>query len=369
LPQPKTGLAACRSPKLESLDLVRLKTLTVPPTATIHEAMRVIDEASMQICFVVDEQFKLLGSVTDGDIRRAILHSVALDQPVSMVMNPNPVVGTPDDSTPQLLAMMAQRGIRQLPLVDGSGAFLSLVTRDELTKESPGRDNWVVIMAGGLGSRLRPLTDHMPKPLLQVGRRPLLETIIDSLVAHEFQQIFISVNYLADKIKNYFGDGSRFGARITYVEETQRMGTAGALGLLPARPTRPFLVINGDVLTKVNYGSLLSFHQDQGAVATMGVREYEFQVPYGVVNTNGLSITSIDEKPVHTFLINAGLYVLSPEALDLIPGNGFFDMPDLFRLAVSRGMTTQAFPIREYWMDIGKPDDFARANGEYDDIF
>jgi NDP-sugar pyrophosphorylase family protein len=224
-------------------------------------------------------------------------------------------------------------------------------------------------MAGGLGNRLRPLTEDVPKPLLKVGRKPLLETILETFRSHEFRNFYISVNYKAEMIKAHFGDGEKWKCTIRYLEENDRLGTAGALGLIPETPTQPLLIMNGDVLTNVDFSSLLSFHGEHQAKATMCVREFDFQVPYGVVNIDEHRITGIVEKPVHSFFVNAGIYVIDPELLSFVPKSGSFDMPDLFASALDKGMPTAAFPIREYWTDIGRIDDFHRANGDYASIF
>ncbi len=220
-------------------------------------------------------------------------------------------------------------------------------------------------MAGGTGSRLQPLTDDCPKPLLMVGNKPLLETIVENFVEFGIRKIFVSVNYKADMIETFLGNGSRWSIDIYYLREKERMGTVGALGLLPERPAHPLIVMNGDVLTKANFQYLLDFHQSHRAKATMCVRDYHFQVPYGVVKTDQHRLIGIDEKPVQQFFVNAGIYVLEPEILDLIPYDAYLDMPDLFEELFKQGRETIVFPIHEYWMDIGKIDDLERARGEY----
>jgi NDP-sugar pyrophosphorylase family protein len=235
--------------------------------------------------------------------------------------------------------------------------------------EAPERENWVVLMAGGLGTRLAPLTDNCPKPLLKVGNKPILETIIENFISHGFKRFYLSVNYKAEMIEEYFGDGSRWGAEIRYLREDKKMGTAGALGLIPEPLTQPFLVMNGDLLTKVNFSQLLNFHQEQNAHATMCVREYDFQVPYGVVSVDKHRIKSIEEKPVHRFFVNAGIYVLDPEAVSLIPADMPYDMTSLFEQMTANEREVIAFPVREYWLDIGHRDDFERAAGDFARIF
>jgi NDP-sugar pyrophosphorylase family protein len=223
----------------------------------------------------------------------------------------------------------------------------------------------VVLMAGGLGTRLQPLTDECPKPLLAVGGRPILETILESFAEQGFKRIFLSVNHKAEMIRSHFGAGERWGVQVEYLHESIRLGTAGALSLLPERPTTPVVVMNGDLLTRTNFDNLLRFHNAQDAIATMAVREYDFQVPYGVVRLNGANIESIEEKPVQRFFVNAGIYTLSPEALDYLPIQTMFDMPNLFEHLIAAGKTTAAYPLREYWLDIGRLEELERAQREW----
>jgi NDP-sugar pyrophosphorylase family protein len=263
---------------------------------------------------------------------------------------------------------MRQRRLHQIPVLDATWRVVGLEVLDDLLKPQP-KTNPVVLMAGGLGSRLRPLTDECPKPLLRVGTKPILETILEAFIEHGFNRFYVSVNYKAEMIEAYFGDGSRWGATIEYLREKERLGTAGALSLLPEPPVEPVFVMNGDLLTRLNFAHLLDFHTAHGSVATMCVREYEMQVPYGVIKTRSHRILDIHEKPTERYLVNAGVYVLQPDALALIPRDRSFDMPDLFKRLMDRGGDTAVFPIREYWMDIGQMDDFHRANGHFEEVF
>lgn len=344
------------------------KEVLVSTQTTLREAAQILDVNALQIILVVDEQRRLLGTVTDGDIRRGILKSIALTEPVQSVMNPNPIVARAEDGRDTILAEMKRRTLHHMPLVDEQRRVVGLDTLDELISFQV-RENWVVLMAGGLGSRLRPLTDDCPKPMLKVGNKPLLETILENFIEYGFRHFYISVNYMSEVVESYFGDGSRWGVDICYLHEDKRLGTAGALSLLPEQPVEPIIVMNGDLLTKVNFSQLLSFHSEHNAQATMCVREYDFQVPYGVVKIDNHSIISIDEKPTQRFFVNAGIYVLEPSALNLISPNIFFDMPSLFEKLIEQQKETVVFPLREYWLDIGHLADFDRANGEYGDIF
>lgn len=339
----------------------------VPIGSTIYKTMQVIDRSALQIALIVDEQNRLMGTVTDGDIRRGILRHVSLDSPVELVMNRDPIVASASESPGEIRAKMAARKLRHIPVVDHDFRILDLVLSDYLLPcEKPNR---VVLMAGGLGTRLRPLTDHLPKPLLNVGGKPILETIIHNFLDYQFRNFYISVNYRSEQIMAHFGDGSKWGANIEYIRENQRLGTAGALSLLPDIPDKPIIVMNGDLLTKVNFDQLLQFHESNGLPATMCVREFQHQIPYGVVKTEEHRLVDIVEKPVHSYFVNAGIYVLSPEVLHLIPSDTYYDMTTLFETLIRKNMGAGIFPIREYWLDIGRMSDFEKANMEYEGEF
>ena len=330
--------------------------------ATLADAIRVINESRYQICLVTDTDEKLAGTITDGDVRRALLQSASMTALASDVMNAQPFSVTPDIHQSNVLALCREKMLRQIPIVDINGQIIGLHHIDEFSSPTQTQENWVVLMAGGTGTRLRPLTENSPKPLLTVGDKPLLEAIIDNFVQQGFSQFFISVNYLAESIKDHFRDGEKWGAHIVYLNEDKPLGTAGALKLLPEKPTAPVIVMNGDLVTKIDFRDVLDFHSTQSSVATMCVREYDFQVPFGVVETQGAMIQSIDEKPVHKFFVNAGIYVIDPDALEIIPDDQKFDMTELFDQLVQGSQPAAAFPVHEYWMDIGRLDDFHRAN-------
>jgi dTDP-glucose pyrophosphorylase len=340
------------------------KKAVVAQTTSIRETIRAIDVGAIQIAFVVDADGRLLGTVTDGDIRRGILRGVGIDDSVNQIMNAKPVTASERLGRDAVLELMRQKSVHQIPLVDANGKLVGAELMDELLSPSPA-DNWVVLMAGGLGTRLRPLTNDVPKPLLKIANKPLLEIIIENFVEQGFRKFFLAVNYKAEMVQQHFGDGSRWQSEIRYLRENERMGTAGALSLLPQRPDRPLIVMNADLLTRLDFNHLLNFHREHDVKATMCVREYDFQVPYGVVRIDDYRVLGIDEKPVHRFFVNAGIYVLEPEALDLIPASTFYDMPQLFNAMIQRGWHSGVFPISEYWQDIGRPEDFHRANGDY----
>lgn len=340
-----------------------LKKILVRSDTPVIEAMQQLDKGAAQIVLVTDECGKLLGTVTDGDTRRALLRGVTLDVPISIVMNKTPLTIGAEASREEAIALMRKHTIHQLPVVDGFGHVIELITLDEALRGAQ-QETLVVLMAGGLGSRLRPLTETTPKPLLPIGGRPLLEITITNLARQGFGRFLISVNYKADMFREFLTDGKRLGVEIDYIEENERLGTAGALRLLPARPSAPILVMNGDILTNFDGQQLLSFHRTHGAVATLCVREYQWQIPYGVVQIENGRLASIHEKPTRREFVSAGINMLSPEALDLIPPCGSFDMPALMEAVSAAGSPPAIYPLREYWLDIGHLEDLQRAQND-----
>lgn len=342
--------------------------LLIPPSMSIIETMRRIDRTAMQIALVVDDGGHLLATVTDGDIRRAILKGTSLEEPVEQVMNKRPTTFKANESQEDMLVAMRLLKFTKIPIVDEQNRVVGLQILDSLLSP-PKKDNPVVLMAGGLGSRLKQLTADCPKPLLKVGDRPVLQTILESFIEHGFQKFYFSVNYKAEMIEKHFGDGSRWDVTIQYIHEDKKLGTAGALSLLPQDPSLPLIVMNGDILTKINFQHLLDFHTERRATATMCVHKYEFQIPYGVVNIEKQRLLGITEKPFQSFFINAGIYVLEPTALAFVPKDTFFDMPSLFASLIHQHLDTAVFPLREYWLDIGHMNDFERAQGEFCNLF
>lgn len=340
------------------------KEVLVTPETPLSVAIARIDAGGLQVALVVNADGTLAGMLTDGDIRRAILAGRGLNIPSSEAMNKHVTCVPYSVSSREMLALMRRKVIHHLPLIDENDRVVGLATMDELMG-AVERPNWVVLMAGGLGTRLQPLTRDCPKPLLPVGGKPILETILESFAEQGFKRIFLSVNYKAEMIQNHFGTGDRWGVEVSYLHENARRGTAGGLLLLPQRPSVPLIVMNGDLLTRMNFDSFLRFHEAQGAAATMAVRDYELRVPYGVVQLSGARLQAIEEKPVRKFFVNAGIYALSPEALDHLPAQSECDMPELFERVIAAGKTTAAYPVREYWIDIGRIEELERANREW----
>lgn len=340
------------------------KTL-ISETSTIKQALEIINSESLRVAIVVDEEFKLVGMVTDGDIRRGLLNDLMLDDLAVKVMNSTPVTALHGTAKEQLLKLMDQLQILSVPLVDTSGKLVGLETLHGALHQ-PKHQNPVFIMAGGFGTRLRPLTDTCPKPMLHIGNKPILETVIRSFIKAGFVNFYISTHYMPEQIRAHFGDGRELGVNISYVHEENPLGTGGALGLLPKDLPKdlPLIMMNGDVLTKVDFQRLLDFHLENDADATMCVREYDYQIPYGVINGEGNKISSMVEKPIQRFFVNAGIYVVSPRVIESVPKDHHIDMPTLLEQHMHERDNVLMFPIHEYWLDIGRMDDFNRAQAD-----
>lgn len=331
----------------------------VPSGCTIQQAIQNLDSSGLQIVLVVTEDRRLLGTVTDGDVRRALLRGLTLDHRVEDILFRTPMVVPPEFGREMVVQLMRANKYHQLPVVDSEHRVVGLHVWDEIFAP-PKRENTMVIMAGGQGKRLRPYTEDCPKPMLRVAGKPMLEHIIERARGYGFTRFVLSVHYLAEVIEQYFGTGERWQVRIEYQRESVPLGTAGAIGLMP-RPELPLLVTNGDVLTDINYGEMLEFHTFHDAVATMAVRPHEWQHPFGVVHTSGINIVGVEEKPIHRTYVNAGIYALDPDALSVLEKGTPCDMPTLFQRLQQQGKSTVAYPMHEPWLDVGRPDDLERA--------
>ena len=336
----------------------------VSSSTSLRQTIEAITNGNLQIALVVDANNKLLGTVTDGDIRKAILAGKDLDITAEEAMRREPTTSAAKTPRAAILKLMREKRIHQMPLLDDLGRVVDVLTVDDMIGAHQ-KPNAVVIMAGGLGTRLHPLTQDTPKPMLKVGGKPILETIIQSFVDQGFVNFFVSLNYKAEVITNYFGDGSQLGATINYLHEKSRLGTAGGLSLLPQNIHAPIIVMNGDLLTRISVEALLDFHERESAVATMVVREDHYQVPYGVVEVDGTQIIGVEEKPIQRHLVNAGIYVISQTGLENIPTDTFYDMPTHFAKLSANRHRTAAFPLHEYWVDIGRLDELERAQREW----
>lgn len=335
--------------------------------ATFRNALESIDATGAGIALVVDGDRRLLGALSDGDIRRALIRGAALEDRAVAAANSKPVCSREGQDRAVTLALLRTHSLRQLPVLDGQGRVVGLVTPADFL-DIRVRTNPVVIMAGGKGERLAELTRETPKPMLRVGSRPILDTIVNNLVEQGFRRFWLAVHYRAEQIEEHFGDGSELGVDIHYLREDTPLGTCGALGLMP-RPDEPFIVTNGDVLAKADYSHVLDSHLQSDAQATVVVRDYQMQVPFGVINTDGGRVTRIDEKPTQNYTISAGAYVLSPEVLDLVPAGTFYDMPSLITDIIARGQRVRQQRAEGYWMDIGRPLDYAQANADFGVVF
>jgi len=329
--------------------------------STMGQAIHNLDESKVQIVLVVSEDGSLLGTITDGDIRRGLLRGMDLNSPIDSIVHRDALVAAPQMNRDIVLHLMQVNKIRQLPVIDAEGRIVGLHLLGEVAVPS-SRPNLMVIMAGGFGKRLRPHTETCPKPLLPVAGKPMLEHIIERAKAEGFSRFVLAVHYLSHMIEEYFGNGDRWQVRIDYLREDIPLGTAGALSLLQHPPQIPFAVSNGDVLTNIRYGEILDFHARCGATATMAVRRYEWQHPFGVVKTSGVDIVGIDEKPVSRTNVNAGIYVLNPSALDLLAPDEPCDMPALFERLREQGKRTVAYAVHEKWLDVGRPEDLDCQN-------
>ncbi len=343
-----------------------MKDLTLTPDASIREVMASIDNNSKGIALIIDDEECLIGTVTDGDIRRAMLMGKDLDATVLDLLvlktgslYPKPITASERDTPDELLRLMREHCIRQIPILTERKQVAGLATLDDLLPEYD-IPMQAVIMAGGYGKRLRPLTEELPKPMLPVGDRPLMERTIERLREAGIKKVQVSTHYLKDKITDHFGDGEAFGVELNYVTEDQPLGTAGALGLME-QPDEPILVLNGDVFTQVDFRAMLDFHLQHHADMTIAVRQHEINVPYGVVETDGVYVTGIVEKPTVQNFINAGMYLLNPDVHNYIPRSERYDMPELIMRLIEEQKTVICFPVREYWKDIGELKDYKQA--------
>jgi dTDP-glucose pyrophosphorylase len=335
----------------------------LPVNATIQQAISNLDLVAIKIVLAVNAAGELEGTISDGDIRRGLLKGLNLNSTIESVIHRNAFVVPPEMGRDMVMQLMVANKIQQIPIVNEFRQVIGLHLWDEITTP-PVRSNLMVIMAGGMGTRLRPHTENCPKPLLSVAGKPMLEHIIERAKLEGFSHFVLAIHYLGHMIEDYFSNGQRLGVEIEYLREQSPLGTAGALSLLNPRPEVPFVVTNGDVITDIRYGELLDFHIRHNAAATMAVRVHEWQHPFGVVQTNGVEIVGFEEKPVARSHINAGVYALNPDALSLLGADTHCDMPTLFERLQTRAKRTVAYPMHEPWLDVGRPDDLKRANAE-----
>lgn len=335
------------------------KNILIKPDIQIKEAIRIIDDEGLRLALVIGHNNVLLGTVSDGDVRRAIINGLSLDEHVSLIMNKKPRVAKKGTPYYLIKEQMESNELYSIPILDGS----VLIGLETIIQNKAKRiiDNPVFIMAGGFGKRLSPKTINCPKPMLEVNGTPILELIIDDFISHGFHNFYLSTHYLPEVIKKYFGDGSKWGIKINYVYEEIPLGTGGALNLLPKGINLPIIMINGDVLTKLDFNKLLHHHISSKNIATMVVRDYQHQIPFGVINSSGLEIESMTEKPTFNYFVNAGVYVLNPEMIETANSHKKIDMPDIIQMEIDKNNTVGIYPLHEYWLDVGRPEDFEKA--------
>lgn len=336
------------------------KNSAISPDSSIRDALLLLDKEALRIALVVDIDDHLLGVLTDGDIRRGLLRNCTLQSKVREVMNTKPQTAEAGTPRRELVKLMTRKKLLSIPLIKNN-KVVGLETL-QTSEDSLHYDNPVFIMAGGFGSRLKPLTDACPKPMLKVGDKPILEIVLKSFIRAGFHNFYISLHYMPEQIQAYFGDGSRWNVTITYIYEQEPLGTGGALGLLPdSVPDLPLILMNGDLLTTIDFEQLLQFHNKHQADATMCVRDYEYQIPFGVINGDGNKVTGMIEKPIQRLFVNAGIYVVSPKVRKQVKSNQRIDMPTLLENNIEQNNAILMFPIHEYWLDIGRIDDYQRA--------
>ncbi|WP_069650356.1 nucleotidyltransferase family protein [Caloranaerobacter ferrireducens] len=345
-----------------------ISNILISPDMKIKDIIEVIDRGALGIALVVNEERHLLGTITDGDIRRAILKGMSFEEKAEKIMNENYVFVGQGASKRFINRLFEIKQIRQIPILDDDGRVIDIVLLNDILKKSD-KENWAVIMAGGLGTRLRPLTYEVPKPMLKIGDKPILETIIEQLSSYGFKNILLAVNYKAQIIESYFRDGKDFDVNIEYIHEKQRLGTAGALKLAKQYLDKPFIVMNGDILTKVNFERFLEYHKNNKFDITIASKKYDIQIPYGVLDINETRVQKIEEKPKMNFFVNGGIYCVNPELIEYIPDNEYYDITELINKALENNCNVGSFPIREYWLDIGQIPDYERAIQDYYNIF
>ncbi len=339
-----------------------LKKILLTAEATVLEALKAIDETATEIALVVDSEGKLLGTVTDGDIRRGLIKGYSLDRAVSKIMNSEPITASHNQTHDELMFIMLNRSIKHLPILDNFGRPIKLIQLKNLIKK-PHKPNVAVIMAGGKGTRLGELTKNTPKPLLPYGNKPIIAHIAQQLQMHGFTKLYISVNYKAQLIMDYFEQNPINNLNISFLKEEQALGTAGSLSLLPKSAlSHPILVTNGDLIAQVNYENLLDFHNEKQSAVTLCTKQFTFQIPYGVLNTQGSKLLSIDEKPVHSVFVNAGIYMIDPQLIAAMVPNSPLDMPELINSASAQTKGVACYPLSENWLDIGTPAEYAKIN-------
>ncbi len=347
--------------------ITTLAAAQVSREGTLRSALISLDRGALGIALVISPDGVLEGVLTDGDVRRALLAGATLDHGLRPFFRKEFVAVDDSTARDKVLELMQSRQIEQVPIVDATGKVTGLHTLHTILRRDT-LSNWAVVMAGGRGERLRPLTDSIPKPMVRVAGRPILERIVLNLVGFGIKRVFISVNYLRDQIEGFFGDGTNHGCSVEYLREDQPLGTGGALSLLPAPPQHPLVVLNGDVLTQCDIGRMLHFHEQGGYLATVGFQDYLHTVPYGVLELDQHEVRGMREKPSHSWAANAGIYVLDPVVVGRVPERTNLPLPALLEECLDRRERVGAYRITEDWIDVGRPSELRKARGEDEPI-
>lgn len=344
-----------------------IDNILINPNCTVREVLEKLNIGGKGIVLVVDDEEKLIGTITDGDIRRAILKGASLECSIDDIVHYNPVSVKSSATKDEIKDIFIRKAVKQLPVVDENRVVVDLISINDILLPE-GKDNPVIIMAGGLGTRLKDLTQEVPKPMLKVGQDPILQHIINNFKQYGYNKILISVNYKAEIIENYFQDGYAYGVKIEYIKEKKRLGTAGGIRLAKDYLDKPFFVVNGDIFTNLNFDNMMKFHLENNFDITVGTKKYSYQIPYGVIETKGKEIKEIKEKPEINYLINGGIYCLNPELIDYIPEDKYFEITDLIDMCLKKGLKVGNYEIKDYWMDIGKLEDYDKVNSYMKEI-
>ncbi|MBU3190621.1 nucleotidyltransferase family protein [Clostridium bowmanii] len=344
-----------------------VEQLLIKKNCTIKDALGVIDNGAKGIILVVDGDNKLIGTITDGDIRRALLKGLKLEESLQDFIHYNPVVAYNDMGREEIKDIFIKKAVKQVPILNREGKVERLLDINDLLLPE-GKENFVIIMAGGLGTRLKGLTEELPKSMLKIGQDPILQHIINNYKQYGYNKILLSVNYKAEIIQNYFQSGYAYGVKIDYVKETKRLGTGGGIRLARGYIDKPFFVINGDIFTNLNVENMMDFHINNKYDLTVGVRKHGFTIPYGIINSEKCIIKSIEEKPTKEYLINAGIYCINPDVIDYIPKDEYYEITELINKCIKQGKRVGSYEIKEYWMDIGKIEDYYKVNEDVSEL-
>lgn len=344
-----------------------LEDILIHSNCTIREVLEKLNIGGKGIVLVVDEKHRLIGTITDGDVRRAILSGASIEDKINGIVHRNPVYVKEDIANEEIKDIFIRSAVKQIPVVNKEGVVINLISINDILLPE-GKENPVIIMAGGLGTRLKDLTKEIPKPMLKVGQDPILHHIINNFKRYGYNKIIITVNYKANIIENYFQDGYAYGVKISYIREKERLGTAGGIKLAQDYLAKPFFVINGDVFTNLNVDNMMQYHLKNKFDLTIAVRQYTYKIPYGVIEANEKMVINIKEKPEEEYLINGGIYCLNPEVIELIPDEQYYEITDLINDCIEKGLKVGYYEIEEYWMDIGRLEDYYKVNDDVGEI-